>query len=270
MIKTERKHFTNCLAVDSDGCVFDSMRVKQESCFIPRLIETWNFRNWKAAVTDEALHLNLYSDYRGENRFVILLKLFETLRKDTRLAGSPIAALDLQPLRKWVRSGDGLSIDSLEKALEANEAPILREALRWTLAVNRDIAALPPSRPFPNSVDALRAAGDHCEIRVVSSANRRALEREWSEAGLLGMVHSLNGQEQGRKEDMLRKAAGAYSPDRVLMIGDAPADRRAAEAAGVHFYLIRAGREQEDWEYLHRYLVPLLVAGKGLDALVQA
>lgn len=250
-----------CLAVDSDGCVFDSMRIKHESCFTPRLIEIWNLQDLRETVTKQALHLNLYSKHRGENRFRVLLKLFERLRDEPLFRNSTVADLDLAPLRSWIHSGAELSTGSLEKAIAQDPAPVLRDALRWSLAVNRDVAALPPARPFPQAVEALREAHDLCQIRVVSSANREALRREWTEAGLIDFVHELNGQEQGSKEAVLRRATREFDRGRILMAGDAPADQRAAESAGVLFFSIRAGWEEQDWNYFRKKLFPAFIKG---------
>ena len=51
-----------------------------------------------------------------------------------------------------------------------------------------------------------------------------------------------------RKIDM---NARKYPADKVLMIGDAPGDHKAAKANGVLFYPILPGREEASWERLH-------------------
>ena len=45
-----------------------------------------------------------------------------------------------------------------------------------------------------------------------------------------------------------RTSGKGYEKDHVLMVGDAPADLAAAQAAGVLFYPILAYQERESWE----------------------
>ena len=55
------------------------------------------------------------------------------------------------------------------------------------------------------------------------------------------------------KTEHLETMAGGnrYAPDKRLMIGDAPGDRKAAEATGCMFYPINPGHEEESWDRLH-------------------
>jgi phosphoglycolate phosphatase-like HAD superfamily hydrolase len=258
---------TYCLAVDSDGCVFDSMNTKQESCFIPRLVAVWNLEEYRPQVTERALDLNLRS-HRGENRFRNLLALFDELRADPDLRDSPVSRIDLGPLRDWVTSGAPLSTESLEAARAQTASHLLGQALEWTLAVNRAVAALPAARPFAQAAATLCRAPADLELQVVSSANHEALQREWQAAGLLPLVHLLHGQEKGSKEKVLRGATRRFSPSRILMVGDAPADHEAAMAAGVLFFPIRAGRENSDWQFLGQHILPRFTGGEETASLL--
>ena len=64
----------------------------------------------------------------------------------------------------------------------------------------------------------------------------------------------------GKKATHIKLAAGnKYAADRILMIGDAPGDRRAAEANDALFYPINPGHEEDSWqrfydEALHKFL----------------
>lgn len=260
----------HCLAVDSDGCVFDSMQTKQEACFIPRLIAVWGLADHGRTVTERALHLNLYSAHRGENRFRVLLTLLDELRADPAFQNSSVASIDLAPLRNWVTSGSPLSSQSLRAAIAQTNAPLLAQALEWTLAVNLDVASLPPARPFGEAAETLRRTPPGLEIQVVSSANGDALQREWEEADLLSLTHRLHGQEQGSKEEILRAATVRFPPSRVLMVGDAPADHRAAQAAGVLFFPIRAGQEEGDWKHLRHHVLPRFTADEDMGFLLNS
>ena len=92
----------------------------------------------------------------------------------------------------------------------------------------------------------------HADTMVISQTPTDALEREWLEHGIRGGVHLIAGQELGTKTEHLRLAAkDKYAPDKILMIGDAPGDFKAAKANGALFYPIIPGREDESWKRFH-------------------
>jgi len=247
--------------VDSDGCVFDSMPAKHRLCFLPALLQIWGLDAFSEIVTNEALRLNLNSPYRGENRFIILLRLLRTFQEDPRLADARCDTWDLTALEEWVHSGQSLCGTSLEAEYARNRASILEQTLRWHHLANQKIAFLPPPSAFSEAIAALPAARTVGEVRVVSSANFCALEREWAAAGLLQHVSALHGQEDGSKEAILRNASREFSAGRLVMIGDSPGDLSAAEAAGVSFFPIRSGSEEADWNFFRMHFLPWLHDG---------
>ena len=62
-------------------------------------------------------------------------------------------------------------------------------------------------------------------------------------------------------------AAGRYAPDHVLVIGDAPGDRKAAEANGVLFYPINPGEEERSWERFYQEAMGRFFAGSYAGAM---
>jgi histidinol phosphatase-like enzyme len=64
----------------------------------------------------------------------------------------------------------------------------------------------------------------------------------------------------GKKQLHINLAAnGKYEPNRVLMVGDAPGDMRAAKANGALFYPVNPGDEEASWdrfyeEAVHKFL----------------
>lgn len=245
-----------CLAVDSDGCVFDSMTEKHTRVFTPCLIRIWGLEAESDLARELALDINLYSTTRGLNRFAALDLFFERLRE--RLASQESAQLrlpDTSRLRDWVRRGGPLSQEALEKATR-EPGGILDQALAWSRTVNEGVALLPAAHPFPAAAETLRALAQHLEIRVVSSANHDALQREWTEAGLADCVTVLGGQEQGTKAEQLREASAVHGASAVLMVGDAAGDRLAAQQTGINFFPIRPGHENKSWAELSAHLSP--------------
>jgi phosphoglycolate phosphatase-like HAD superfamily hydrolase len=73
----------------------------------------------------------------------------------------------------------------------------------------------------------------------------------------------IAGQEMGTKKDHLALAAGGkVPPERILMIGDAPGDQKAAQANQALFYPINPGHEEECWDRFVREAGPRFLAGE--------
>jgi phosphoglycolate phosphatase-like HAD superfamily hydrolase len=54
----------------------------------------------------------------------------------------------------------------------------------------------------------------------------------------------------GSKKEHIRLAAdGRYDKSKIIMIGDAPGDMKAARANGALFFPIDPGREETSWEH---------------------
>lgn len=91
------------------------------------------------------------------------------------------------------------------------------------------------------------------DAMVVSQTPGEALKREWEEHNIAQYVRVICGQEYGTKTEHLRYAAkGKYPDEKILMIGDAPGDMKAAKANGVLFFPINPGHEVESWERFYR------------------
>ena len=89
-----------------------------------------------------------------------------------------------------------------------------------------------------------------------------ALEREWDENDIRQFVQIIAGQEMGTKTEHLAFAAKEkYATDKVLMIGDAPGDHKAAAANGALFFPINPGNEEACWERLHNEALEKFFAG---------
>ena len=57
------------VGIDSDGCVFDSMEIKHKECFIPQTVKHWGLQAVSRFAREAAEFVNLYSRYRGINRW---------------------------------------------------------------------------------------------------------------------------------------------------------------------------------------------------------
>lgn len=237
------------VGIDSDGCLFDTMAVKQKECFHPLIIAHWRLESIAGLVRETAEFLNLYSVWRGQNRFKTLLRTFDmlALRPEVRAAG--MALPSMESLRAFIDRCPALGNPALAAEVSRTGDPDLASILAWSEAVNRKVAETAKGiAPFPWARESLERIAAHSDVICVSQTPYEALAREWEEHGITHLVRVIAGQELGTKEEHLRLAAGGrYAKDRILMIGDAPGDLAAARANGCLFYPINPETESACW-----------------------
>lgn len=259
-----KPRFPTFVGIDSDGCIFPTMEIKQKQCFHSLIISTWQLQPIEAALRQTAEFVNLYSIHRGQNRFVCLLTLFDLLRHhpDVRRAGFQLPST--RALREFCESGLPLGNPALEQRVAETRDPELKLLLDWSLAVNESVARTVKNiKPFRWVLESLEAIRTHSDAICVSQTPTEALVREWEEHDLLKYVSVIAGQELGTKAEHLTLAtSGRTPPDRVLMIGDAPGDLKAATAVGAHFFPINPGHEEASWECFHREAYPRFLDGR--------
>ena len=239
-----RKNKEYLICVDSDGCAVDTMDIKHKRCFGPCIVTEWGLDAWKDEILSRWDEINLYSMTRGINRFKGLAMMLEEIHE----RWTPIEGVEV--LRRWAEEAKELSNAALEEEIARNNAPILKKALSWSLAVNRGITALPwdVKKAFPGVKEGFELARDFADIAVVSSANRDAVEEEWEKFGLLPLVDLVLCQDVGSKAHCIAELKKkGYASDHILMVGDAPGDKAAAEKNGVWYYPILVRHETESW-----------------------
>lgn len=238
------------IAIDSDGCAFDTMEIKHKECFIPNIIKHWQLQSVSKFARAAAEFVNLYSQWRGTNRFPALIMVFDLLRDwpevQKRHVNIPVA----QSLRDWIQRETKLGNPTLKAEVEKTGDPVLAQALEWSEAVNTAIAELVHGvPPFPFVQASLEKFFDHADFIVCSATPGAALMREWEEHDIAKYVHVIAGQEIGSKKEQIQLAsAGKYPQGHVLMIGDAPGDLKAARANQALFFPINPGHEEKSWE----------------------
>jgi len=250
------------IGIDSDGCAFDTMEVKHKECFIPNIIKHWGLQPVSKHAREAAEFVNLYSRWRGINRWPALVMVFDLLRERAEVRARGFEPPHAPRLREFIADeGFAKSNDGLRGYMASRPDPELDTALAWTTGVNQAVADMVRGvPPFPWVRESLRALADKADMIVVSATPVEALTREWQEHNLARFVRAVAGQEMGKKSMHLELAAGGkYAPEHVLMIGDAPEDMKSARAVGALFYPIDPGREEASWkrfhdEGLHRFL----------------
>ncbi len=238
------------VGIDSDGCVFDTMEVKHKECFIPKIIQHWKLQAISKYARAAAEFVNLYSKWRGINRFPALTKVFDLLRDWPEPMRRGVKIPEVPTLEAWIDSGVALGNPTLRAEVQKTSDPILEQTLDWSEAVNRAVAEMVAGvPPFPFFRESAEKLSRKADIICVSATPGEALEREWAEHGIAKYAAVICGQEMGSKKEHLKLAAGEkYAPDHVLMIGDAPGDLAAARANAALFYPINPGHEEASWE----------------------
>lgn len=250
------------VGIDSDGCAFDTMEIKHKECFCPNTIKYWGLQPVSKYAREAFEFVNLYSKWRGVNRWPALVKVFDLLRERKEVQARNAQIPEAVRLREFIAAEDyPNSNDGLKAYMAQHPDPELEQGLEWSEAVNATIADMVHGiPPFPYLRDSLDFLLDKADMIVVSQTPDEALNREWAEHGIDKYVRLIAGQEKGTKTQHLAMAAGEkYPADRVLMIGDAPGDLKAARANKALFFPINPGHEEESWqrffeEGMHKFL----------------
>jgi len=249
------------VAIDSDGCAFDTMEIKHKECFIPNIINYWNLQAVSKYARAAAEFVNLYSKWRGINRFPGLIMVFDLLKEWPEVQARKTAIPVAQSLRDWLARETKLGNPALKAEVERTGDPILKQALEWSEAVNADIARLvhdvPPFAFVRESLEKLQKVAD---VMVCSATPLEALRREWEEHDIARYTRVIAGQEIGSKKEQLAMAIdGRYKAENVLMIGDALGDLKAARGNSARFFPINPGHEERSWEnFFRRYLTDFI------------
>jgi phosphoglycolate phosphatase-like HAD superfamily hydrolase len=262
-LKEMKKEKEFLLCVDSDGCAMDTMNYKHKEFFGPKMIEIWELESIREDVLQVWNHVNLYSQWRGTNRFLALVKVFELLRDMKTVREKGFELPDFSGVTEWANTTNQLSNASLEESLMANSESSKEKTLLWSRVVNDGIAKSDmDGAPYKGVREALEKAQQHADIVVISSANGEALNKEWNEHDLASFLRVLAGQEMGSKAACIGYTKeGRYDNKHVLMVGDAPGDLKAAKANGVLYYPIIPGEESLSWKRFYDEAFAKFISG---------
>ena len=254
------------VGIDSDGCVFDTMEVKHKECFIPNIIKHYNLASVSKYARECAEFVNLYSKFRGINRFPALVETFDLLADRDEVKRRGVTIPQIPEIRRWIEEEDKLGNPALAAKVEKEPTDELKQCLTWSKGVNDTVDEVVHNvPPFPNVRECLEKMADKADMLVVSATPNDALGREWEEHTLRHFVRAICGQESGSKKETLALKSN-YAEGHALMIGDAPGDMKAAKANNVLFYPINPGAEEESWKRFLEESLELFFAGKYAGA----
>lgn len=251
------------VGIDSDGCAFDTMEIKHKECFCPNIIKYWGLQPVSKYAREAAEFVNLYSKWRGVNRWPALVKVFDLLMERKEVLERRAHIPQTPRLREFIASGLALSDKGLKEYMAQHPDPELDRGLAWSVAVNKEIGEMVHGvPPFPYVRESLQKLVGKADMVVVSATPTEALVREWQEHEIDQYVRVIAGQEMGTKKQHLKLAAqGKYAEDHVLMIGDAPGDYEAARSVNALFFPINPGREEESWSLFYHEALDKFLAG---------
>ncbi len=254
------------VGIDSDGCAFDTMELKQKECFTPNTIKFWGLQGVSKYAREACDFVNLYSKSRGINRFPALVQELEWTSKRPEVKARRIEVRIPQALREWIRREKKLGNPALEKVVRETGDQDLMHTLEWSKAINQAVEEMVHGvPPFPFVRESLERLHGKADVLVVSATPQEALKREWAEHGLTAHVALICGQELGTKKEFLGLASKCPAKH-TLMIGDAPGDYEAAKANHALFFPINPGGEESSWERFHEEGIDRFLAGSFAGA----
>ncbi|MCP4640292.1 MAG: HAD family hydrolase, partial [bacterium] len=196
------------IAIDSDGCAFDTMEIKHKECFIPNIVKHWDLQPVSKYARAAAEFVNLYSKWRGVNRFPALTMVFDLLNDWDEVQARNVKIPEAPNLRQWIETESKLGNPALEAYCKDHDEADMHQALRWSTAVNDTVADIVYGvPPFPHVRESLEKSRAVADILVCSATPYDALVREWEEHGIDKYPFTIAGQEQGKKAEHIQMAA---------------------------------------------------------------
>ena len=166
-------------------------------------------------------------------------------------------------MEEWKKRETKLGNPALIAEVERNPDPDLKKCLEYSLEANERVADIVKNLPpFPLVKESLEKIRNRADAIVVSQTPLEALEREWKENRMDGFVKLIAGQELGTKSEHISFASkGRYADGKVLMIGDAPGDLKAARDNNALFFPVNPGDEEGSWELFYNEAIDRFFAG---------
>lgn len=250
-IKGLQKKHGFFIGFDSDGCVFDTMEIKQKECFCPAFIKHFKMQAASKYAREVWEFVNLYSKDRGSNRFIAVKRALELIAKRKVFADRGVKVPEMPDLAAWLKEETKLGNPALEAKVKSSNSKELEMVLTWSKEVNKRIEDMVYGvPPFPNVRKVLDEARPKADIIVVSQTPLEALKREWEEHKIDGYLDFIAGQEHGTKTEHLKFATEgkSYGRNNILMVGDAFGDLKAAHGSDALFFPIIPGDEEASWK----------------------
>ena len=250
------------IGIDSDGCVFDSMEIKHKECFTPMFVKHHKLQAVSKYAREVWDFVNLYSKTRGANRFPALVRALNLLRERSEVKARKVNVPSYPALEDWIKRESKLGNATLAAEVDGGNEDLSHIKI-WSDAINEQVSDIVHGvPPFPLLKETLDKSLNKADMMVISQTPCDALQREWAEHDISKYVEIIAGQEMGTKTEHLKySAVNKYDSNKILMIGDAPGDHKAAKDNKILFYPIIPGNEEYSWERLYTEALDRFFAG---------
>jgi hypothetical protein len=192
------------VGIDSDGCAFDTMEIKHKECFTPNIIKHWRLQPVSKYAREAAEFVNLYSKWRGINRWPALVMVFDLLRERPEVQARNVEPPQAPRIREFIgndafpKSNDGLKA-FMEQPGNAGD-PELERAWAWTHGVNDTVADMVHGvPPFPYVRDSLIFLEDKADMIVVSATPLGPCRASGRSTTLPALCGSLPGRSRAKR-----------------------------------------------------------------------
>src|SRR5260370_36856988 len=101
------------IGIDSDGCAFDSMEIKHKECFCPNIIKYWGLQAVSKYAREAVEFVNLYSKWRGTNRWPALTLTLDFLKARREVSPSRCNVPQPHKASEFIASAKSLTKNGL-------------------------------------------------------------------------------------------------------------------------------------------------------------
>jgi len=253
--------------IESEGAVFDINRYWHETAYLPSFIGCFG-GNVDPSVAGEIWRtVALETSLRGEHPLVILLAALRVLNV---LFPSMQRAVIIKTLEKYNLSEN--TLDDLFRLDEKRSVEMM--IIDWFSMAEGLIQELGRVPHFSTAEEFLRSAkyiAPRAEILVYSSLAEMSAMRMWQNSGLGECFYRIAGKERGRPGEYLRAALSAgFERSSIVAVGSSAGMFRASQLAGIRFFPISPGQEEESWKILAEQWFPAYLRGEAWKVDMQA
>jgi len=253
--------------IESEGAVFDINRYWHETAYLPSFIGCFGSNVDPSIVGEIWRTVALETSLRGEHPLVILLAALRVLNV---LFPSMQRAVIIKTLEKYSLSEK--TFDDLFKLDEKH--PVEMMIIDWFSMAEGLIQELGRVPHFSTAEEFLRSAkyiAPRSEVLVYSYLAEMSAMRMWQNAGLGECFYRIAGKERGRPGEYLRAALSAgFERSSIMAIGSSAEMFRASQLAGIRFFPIVPGQEEESWKILAERWFPAYLRGEAWKIDMQA
>lgn len=253
--------------IESEGAVFDVYRYWHNTAYLPSFVGCFANSADPAVAGEIWRTIALDSSLRGEHPFIILLAALRVLNL---IFPSMQRAAIIKALEKYCLSER--SIDDLFKLDEKHSAEMM--IIDWFSMAEGLIQEMGRVPHFSTAEEFLRSAkyiAPHSELLVYSSFAEAYAMKMWQSAGLGECFYRIAGKERGKPSDYIQTAlSSGFENSSMVAIGSSTAMFHAAQLAGIRFFPISPGQEEESWRILTEQWFPAFLRGEGWKIDMQA